>query len=244
MTGLVDLTGKVVIVTGAGRGLGAAHARTLAAQGARVLVTDVTAAPAEEVAASLGAGHLGTALDVTDADAWAGVVDRALAHFGRLDGLVNNAGVCQYAPFLETPMELFETAMRVNLFGTIHGMQAVAPHLPRGGSIVNIASVAALHGLRRSGAYCASKFAVRGLSHAAALDLGERGIRVNCVCPGAADTAMLSEESRSGGGVVGGLPIARAGQPEEISAMVAFLLSDASSYCTGQDFVVDGGMTA
>lgn len=244
MSGLVDLTGKVVVVTGAGRGLGAAHARTLAAQGAALIVTDVTAEPAEAVAASLGPVHLGASLDVTDPSAWGKVVDRAVAEHGRIDALVNNAGICLGAPFLDTDIDMYEKQLKVNLFGAVRGMQAVVPHMPPGGSIVNISSVAGLYGWRNSAGYAASKFALRGMSRSAAIELGDRGIRVNCICPGAADTAMLSDESRAGGGAVAGLPIARAGTPEEVSAMVAFLVSDASSYCTGQDFIVDGGMKA
>ena len=244
MSGLVDLMGKVVIVTGAGRGLGAAHARTLAAQGAVLIVTDVTAEPAEAVAVSLGPSHLGMSLDVTDPSAWGEVVIRAVAEHGRIDALVNNAGICLGAPFLDTEVDMYEKQLKVNLFGAVRGMQAVVPHMPPGSSIVNISSVAGLYGWRNSAGYSASKFALRGMSRSAAIELGERGIRVNCICPGAADTAMLSEESRAGGGAVAGLPIARAGTPEEVSAMVAFLVSDASSYCTGQDFIVDGGMKA
>ncbi|MFE7244061.1 SDR family NAD(P)-dependent oxidoreductase [Streptomyces sp. NPDC057580] len=244
MSGLVDLTDKVVLVTGGGRGLGAAHARTLAAQGARLVVTDVTAEAAGEVAAELGDGHLAAALDVGDREAWDRVVALGVERFGRIDGLVNNAGLCLSAPFLETGTDMFDSQLRVNLYGPMHGMQAVAPHMPRGGSIVNIASVAGMFGWRNSTAYSASKFALRGLTRSAALDLGEHGIRVNCVCPGAADTAMLSEESRAGRGVVGALPVSRAARPQEISALVAFLISDAASYCTGQDFVADGGMKA
>jgi 3alpha(or 20beta)-hydroxysteroid dehydrogenase len=241
MSTFADLSNRIVLVTGAGGGLGSAHARGIAAQGGTVVVTDLDV---PTVAAELGPGHLGLAHDVTDRAAWDAVVEQAVARYGRIDGLVNNAGLCRYAPFAESDAELFERHLAVNLYGALHGMQAVVPHMPRGGSIVNISSIAGLYGWPNSTAYAASKFAVRGLSHAAAAELGRSGIRVNTVCPGAADTAMLSAESRAGAGVVAGLPIPRAGRPEEVSAMVVFLLSDAASYCTGQDYLVDGGMKA
>lgn len=245
---VVDLTDKVVLITGAGQGMGASHARVLAAHGARVVVTDMTAAPAEEVAAGIEAGGgdaLGLALDVTDRAAWTAVVDRVAERHGRIDGLVNNAGAYVRAPFLETDERTLELHFRVNVVGPTLGMQAVFPLMrDAGGAVVNISSVAGLGGYPQASAYAASKWALLGLSRTAALELGEHGIRVNAVCPGAMDTQMISEESRAGGGAVGGLPIPRAGRPEEASALVAFLLSSASSYCTGQEFVIDGGMKA
>jgi 3alpha(or 20beta)-hydroxysteroid dehydrogenase len=245
---LIDLTDRVVLITGAGQGLGASHARVLAVQGARVVVTDVTAPPAQAVAEEItaaGGDALGFALDVTDRPAWERVVAQVADRHGRVDGLVNNAGAYARAPFLETDAHLLDLQMRVNVLGAMFGMQAVFPLMRgAGGSVVNVASVAGLGGYPQASAYAASKWALRGLSRTAALVLGEHGIRVNCVCPGAMDTQMISEEARSGGGVVAGLPIARAGRPEEASSLVAFLLSDASSYCTGQDFVIDGGMKA
>jgi len=239
-----DLAGRVVVVTGAGRGLGAAHARALARAGARVVVTDLPDQQPEGLARELGPEHAAARLDVTDAASWARVATEVVDRFGRVDGLVNNAGLHRAAPFLDTGLDLFEVQLRVNLFGAVLGMQALVPHMTEGGSVVNIASVAGLKGWPSSSGYCASKFALRGMSRAAALDLADRGIRVNCVLPGAADTAMLSDESRQGNGVVATLPVPRAARPEEVSAVVLFLLGDASSYCTGQDFVVDGGMTA
>lgn len=243
-TPLIDLTDKIVIVTGGAGGLGAAHARTIADQGATVVVTDMAREAAAEVAAGLGEQHAAHALDVGDRAAWDAVVADTVERYGRIDGLVNNAGLCLAAPFLETGIDMFESQFRVNVLGAVNGMQSVVPHMPAGSAIVNIASVAGLFGWRSSTAYSASKFALRGLTRSAALELGDLGIRANCICPGAADTAMLSEESRAGRGVVQALPVSRAAEPKEISAMVAFLLSGASSYCTGQDFVVDGGMKA
>lgn len=245
---LIDLTDKVVVITGAGQGMGAAHARVLAAQGARVVVTDVTAEPAKKVAAevtSAGGDAMGLTLDVTDRKAWAAVMDRVDERHGRIDGLVNNAGAYQKAPFLETDEEMLDLHLRVNVLGPMLGMQAVVPLMSgSGGAVVNIASIAGLGGYPGAAAYSSSKWALLGLSRTAALELGQNGIRVNCICPGAVDTQMISEEARSGQGVVAGLPIPRAGRPEEASSMVAFLLSSASSYCTGQEFVIDGGMKA
>ena len=236
------LSGKVIAVTGGAQGIGAATASALAAEGAKVVIGDLDVDLAKKSAESYDG--LALPLDVSSRESFAGFLDAVVKEHGRIDGLVNNAGLCRYAPFAESDSALFADMMAVNLYGPLHGMQAVLPHMPGGGSIVNVSSIAGLYGWPNSTAYAASKHALRGLTHAAAAELGRSGIRVNTVCPGAADTAMLSEESRSGGGVVAALPIARAARPEEISAMVVFLLSDAASYCTGQDYVVDGGMKA
>ncbi|GAA1226398.1 glucose 1-dehydrogenase [Prauserella halophila] len=245
MKPLVDLENHVVIVTGAGQGIGAAHARTLAGLGASVVVTDLAAEPAGKVAAEIDGDAIGLALDVTSPGNWAEVVGTAADRYGRIDGLVNNAGAYGLASIMDTTEEVLDLHLRVNVHGALYGMQAVQPSMRSdGGAIVNISSIAGLTGHATAAAYAASKWAVLGLTHSAALDLGTDGIRVNAVCPGAVDTAMISEATRSGGGAVADIPIPRPARPEEISNMVAFLLSSAAGYCTGQHFVVDGGQAA
>ncbi|MFD5026033.1 SDR family NAD(P)-dependent oxidoreductase [Streptomyces sp. NPDC058373] len=239
------LRDKVALVTGAGQGQGAEHARTLARFGARVVLTDLDESAARAVADRIGGEVLVCPLDVGSADAWAVAMRRADEAFGRVDVLVNNAGVAVKEPLTDLTEENLAATLRVNLVGPVLGMKAVVPLMRgRGGSIVNIASTAGLVGYPGGLAYAASKWALRGASRSAARELGPLGIRVNCVCPGAIDTPMITEETRSGGGAVAGQPIPRVGTVSEVASVVAFLAGDAAGYCTGQDFVVDGGQTS
>jgi len=227
---LKDLEDKVVLITGAARGQGAAEAELLSALGAQVVACDVSGADGETL----------TRLDVTDPDAWAAVVADVTAAHGRIDVLVNNAGIYRKAPLGEWSADQIRDILDVNLVGPILGMQAVSPVMPRGGAIVNVASTAGLRGFGGALPYSSSKWGLRGASRSAAQELAPLGIRVNCVCPGAVDTPMIDLSTLD----LSHLPMPRAAHVSEIANMVAFLASDASSYCTGADFVVDGGSTA
>lgn len=242
---LVDLRDKVVFVTGAAQGQGAEHARTVARLGAHVVLSDLDESAVAAVAGAIDAKTLAVELDVRNKGAWTEAMRRTRAEFGRVDVLVNNAGFYRKVPLATLDEDDLVRTLGINLVGPILGMQAVLPLMrDRGGSIINVASTAALAGYAGGLGYGASKWGLRGASKSAAKELGEFGIRVNCICPGAIDTAMISEQTRAGGGAVANQPIPRAGAPAEVSALVAFLASDASSYCTGQDFVIDGGQTA
>lgn len=243
---LVRLDDRVVIITGAAGGQGVAHARLLHALGARLVLTDVVEEALGALAAEFGDDAIALLHDTTDPEAWARVVRAATEAFGRVDVLVNNAGVSPEGPLVDVSPEAMRRTIEVNLVGPMLGMQAVADAMARtgGGSIVNIASTAGLRGYANRVIYSSSKFGLRGATHSAAHEFGSLGIRVNTICPGSIDTPMASAASRAGTGFITTIPIARIGRPDEISSMVAFLASDASSYCTGQDFVVDGGQVA
>ncbi len=242
---MIDLENKVVLITGAAGGQGKAHAKLMIELGAKVVLTDVDHHGVEVLAGSLGEHAAGFHHDVTSVLDWERVIRGAARRFGRMDVLVNNAGIAPVAPLSETSESSLRTTLNVNLVGPILGMQAVLPVMREsGGSIVNISSTAALTGYPDRAAYVASKWGLRGVGRSVAREYAQFGIRVNTICPGAVDTDMSDDATRAGIGPISSNPIPRVGTPREISTMVAFLASDASSYCTGQDFVVDGGLTA
>ena len=241
---MTRVEGKVAIVTGAGQGLGAESARTLARHGARVLVCDINAETCRAVAAEIGPAAAAFVLDVTDEDQWAAAVQHCQDNFGPPDILVNNAGIAQFSPLESTSLELYSKTMAVNATGVFLGMRAVFEPMRRngGGSIVNISSANGFIASDEVGAYVTSKFAVRGLTRSAAFEWGRHGIRVNSVCPGMIDTAMMIEEEAAYTHRI--TTLERVGRPHEIANTVLFLASDQSSYATGADFVIDGGIMA
>ncbi|WP_030257606.1 glucose 1-dehydrogenase [Streptomyces violens] len=243
------LAGKVVLVTGAGRGQGAAEARLFAEHGARVVLTDVQEDAGREVASALGKQAVFVPHDVTDAAGWQRVTEAALDAFGRIDALVNNAALWRTAPIEEESEANLQRLLQVNLVGPFLGLQAVVPAMRatgEGGSVVNISSTAGLVGIQGHASYGATKFGLRGLTKSAALDLARHRIRVNSVHPGMVDTPMVA-------GVLGAdagerewpnVPLRRMGRPEEVAELVLYLVSDASAYVTGAEFAIDGGLTA
>jgi len=244
------LDGKVALITGGARGMGKSHVRHFVSEGARVVFGDVLDDRGAAVAEKLGdevcryIRH-----DVTAEADWAAAVALATGTFGRLDVLVNNAGVLKYASIADMPLAEFRQILDVNAVGCWLGMKAVIEPLKAagGGSIVNISSIEGFTGAAGLSAYTASKFAVRGMTKVAAQELGRFGIRVNSVHPGGVLTRMTLGQTEAfdqvdGAGFLASLPIARFAEPIEISRLVAFLASDDSSYSTGSEFVADGGV--
>ncbi|WP_406286805.1 SDR family NAD(P)-dependent oxidoreductase [Embleya sp. NBC_00896] len=244
---MADLTGKVAIITGAARGQGEAEARLFVASGAKVVLTDLLEEEGAKVAAELGDAARFVRHDVSDPADWAKVVATAVTEFGGVDILVNNAAIYWTTGFADETPERVEKIFGVNFFGVWHGMQAVLPVMKAngGGAIVNISSQAGLEGMPGHAAYGASKWAVRGLSKTVALEAGEHGIRVNSVHPGTIDTPMIAAVGlEQGAGKFPSVPMRRIAAPAEVAEVVAFVASDAASYMTGTELVVDGGAMA
>jgi 3alpha(or 20beta)-hydroxysteroid dehydrogenase len=244
------LDGKVALITGGARGMGKSHARHFVAEGARVVIGDVLDDKGEYVAGKLGPDlcryvhH-----DVAREDDWAAAVRATVDAFGRIDVLVNNAGVLAHASIADTTLAEFRRVLDINLVGCFLGVKAVIEPMTAagGGSIVNISSIEGFAGAAGLSAYSASKFGIRGVTRAAAQELGRFGIRVNSVHPGGVMTRMVMESAQAFAAVdpvqfVNSMPIPRFAEPVEISRLVAFLASDEASYSTGAEFVADGGI--
>lgn len=245
------LDGKVAIISGAARGQGAAEARLFVAEGAKVLMGDVLDDEGAVVAKEFGDNACYLHLDVTSEEDWARAVDEATNRWGRLDTLVNNAGIAKFGPLAMTSLDDYMSVIMVNQVGVFLGMRTAIPAMTRsgGGSIVNISSVDGMTGMFGVVAYVSSKFAVRGMTKTAALELGPLGIRVNSIHPGGVDTPMLHPDIPGMADMdmspfFAKVPLGRIGQPEDIAQLASFLASDESSYCTGSEFVIDGGLLA
>lgn len=244
------LVGKVAVITGASQGMGEAHARLFVREGARVVITDINVERGKALAGELGDNCLFAPHDVACEADWKAVMETAQKTFGPVTVLVNNAGtIGPVKGLLDLTEQEFLDVCAVNQLGVFLGMQAAVPGMvgAGGGSIVNISSIAGMLGTKESSnaAYCASKFAVRGMSKLIAAQYGHAGIRVNSVHPGYILTPMMvAATDESGAGAADAIPLGRMAQPEEVSNVVLFLASDEASFVSGAEHVVDGAMTA
>ena len=248
------LDDKVALVSGGARGMGQSHCRVFAAEGAKVMVADILDDEGRVVAADIGPNAVYQHLDVTSEDDWAAAIDAVMDTFGRLDVLVNNAGIAEPSPLADLTLDSYRRVTEVNQTGVFLGMRAAVRPMSEsgGGSIINISSIDGQVGMDNLTSYIASKWAVRGMTKTAAMELAPLGIRVNSIHPGFILTHMGSTDEVTPEEVHGRLevysarmaPMGRAGVPEEISRLALFLASDESSYSTGSEFVSDGGFTA
>ncbi len=242
------LTGKVAIVTGGAMGQGAAIARAFVAEDAQVVVADVANDEGQALADELGASAYFVAHDVSDAASWATVVGGVNDRFGPVNVLANNAGILRFGDIERMGQDEVELLWRVNQLGCFLGMQAVSRTMRKngGGSIINASSVEGLAGMPGCTAYAATKWAIRGMTKCAAMELGPKGIRVNSVHPGMIDTPMTRVHGGDAAMEYGAskVPLRRVGTPDDIAPVYVFLASDESSYLNGAEIAVDGGVTA
>jgi 3alpha(or 20beta)-hydroxysteroid dehydrogenase len=241
------LEGKVAVVTGGARGMGGATSRLFAQEGAKVVIADVLDEAGGALAREIGGNAQFIHLDVTSEDEWRALIDKTEKSFGPIDALVNNAGVLLFKTLQETSKAEFDRVVGINLGGAFLGTKLVgAQMIARGrGSIVNISSTDGMKGANGLGAYCASKWGIRGLTRVAAMEYGHKGVRVNSVHPGGIDTAMgnpYAEPKESVNKRYAFVPLQRVGEPEEVARTSLFLASDESSYLCGSEIAVDGGM--
>jgi len=236
------LAGKVALISGGARGMGESHARAMTAQGAKVVLGDVLDDEGRALAAELGDAAIYVHLDVTDRAQWAAAVATTVERYGSLSVLVNNAGIVNWGPIGTYTPEQWDTIVAVNLTGVFNGIHASLDALKAAApsSIINISSTAGLQGYSGIPGYNATKFGVRGLTKSVALDLGAANVRCNSVHPGMVATPMTADLNHDRKQIA----LRRVGRSDELSSLVVFLASDESSYCTGAEFVADGGETA
>ncbi|MGM0930545.1 MAG: glucose 1-dehydrogenase [Actinomycetota bacterium] len=240
------LEGKTALITGAAMGMGAAHARAFIAEGAQVLIADMAKDQGQALADELGEKAAFVELNVTESMSWANAVETTLERFGKLDTLVNNAGIFTTGSLEDYSEETWDETLAVNLKGAFLGMKAAVTHLAAAspGSIINISSTAGIEGYTKQLGYSASKWGLRGLTRSAALELADRGIRVNSVHPGAVATPLIEQFKQISDSDFEGSTLKRFARPEEISGLLVFLASDEASFVTGSEYVIDGGITA
>jgi 3alpha(or 20beta)-hydroxysteroid dehydrogenase len=236
------LEGKVALISGGARGMGESHARAMVAQGAQVVMADILDTEGEKLAAELGESAHYVHLDVTDRQQWDQAVQATVERFGKMNVLINNAGIASFGPITDYSFEQWDTIIAINLTGVFNGIKASVDALKAGApsSIINISSTAGLQGYAKLPGYNAAKFGVRGLTKSVALDLAMDNIRCNSVHPGGVTTPMTAPLP----GKQKHVAMHRMGEPVELSNLIVFLASDESSYSTGSEFVADGGETA
>jgi len=238
------LNNKICLITGAARGQGADEAELFIKEGATVWLTDVLDEEGAATAERVGGTY--RHLDVREPDAWEALVKEILDTHGRIDVLINNAGIFRTSSMRKTTLEEYDLVMDINAKGVFLGMQAVATPMREAGagSIVNISSLAGLQGAAGTFAYSTSKWAVRGMTKTAAIELGRRGVRVNSIHPGLIETDMMRQLPGDPDRMARGVPLGRVAQGSEVAQLALYLASDDSSYSTGSEFVVDGGLQA
>jgi 3alpha(or 20beta)-hydroxysteroid dehydrogenase len=242
------LEGKVTVISGGAGGQGSAQAERFVAEGAKVVLGDIAADRGTELARVLGSTASFVPLDVTSEESWEAAVRHAVEAYGHLDVLINNAGIVKPAPLIDTTLDDYMSVIQVNQVGTFLGMKVAAPEMAKagGGSIINTSSIAGLQGVANVVSYVASKFAITGMTKVGAIEFGRSNIRVNSIHPGAVDTPMIAADfdDIDQSSLYDGLPAGRVGRPEDIANLCVFLASDESEYCTGAEFVIDGGFLA
>lgn len=242
------LDGKVALITGAARGQGEAEARLFAAEGAKVVLGDVLDEPGKRVAESIGAAAIYLHHDVATEESWKAAIGAAVSKWGRLDILINNAGILHIAAIVQLELADYMRVVNVNQVGCLLGMKHAIPVMAKtgGGSIVNISSTAGFEGQPGLAAYVSTKWAIRGMTKCAAIECGSLGIRVNSIHPGAINTHMGRSDAKGFEtidpvNIFKKLPLGRVGEPIEVAKLALFLSSDDSSYCTGGEYTADGG---